>query len=248
VTPRNAPLILDERLLGAHPSPRDARDYDLAPHLDTATPLPPKFRLRLLAPVLNQGNTGRCVAFAGTGLRQQQERIDGDWPQGWPPLDAEWLYRHAEAIDGIPTPPGPLRGTTVRAALQVLSRQGQPLTGEPDSASNFRIASYWAVPFTVDAIKRALVQYGPVWIGSRWYQPWFHPASGVLPPPDGPSIGGHARFVFGWDDSVAGGAFLVRNSWGRRWGTNGNSYDPYGPLVDALHDAWSCADIRGDPG
>jgi C1A family cysteine protease len=241
-----ATLLLGKQLLGAHPSPIDARDYRLAPHLDTAAPLPSKFRLTLLAPALNQGNTGRCVAFSGTGLRQQQERSDGDWPKGWPPLDPEWLYEHAEAIDGIPTPPGPQRGTTIRAALQVLAKQGQPLTGDAASASRFRIASYWAVPLTVDAIKRALVQYGPVWIAGRWYTPWFHPVAGVLPKPWGPSIGGHARFVFGWDDSVAGGSFLVRNSWGKGWGVQGNSYDPYGAFIDALHDMWSTADIKGD--
>ena len=52
--------------------------------------------------------------------------------------------------------------------------------------------------------------------------------------------------MFGWDDSIAGGSFLVRNSWGRRWGVQGNSYDPYGPFEDALHDAWSIADLKGD--
>lgn len=143
-------------------------------------------------------------------------------------------------------PPSPQRGTTVRAALQVLAKLGQPLAGNPNSASRFRIATYWAVPFGVDAIKRALVQFGPVWIAGRWYTSWFHPVAGVLPKPSGPSIGGHARFVFGWDDLVAGGAFLVRNSWGRRWGVQGNSYDPYGPFIDAVHDAWSVNDLKGD--
>ena len=124
-----ASLVLGPHLLGAIPSPPDDRDYQLADELDTAATLPPSFRLKLLAPALNQGNTGRCVAFSGTGLRQQQERSDGDWPKGWPPLDPEWLYEHAEAIDGIPTPPGPQRGTTIRAALQIARAASRPLTG-----------------------------------------------------------------------------------------------------------------------
>lgn len=239
-------LILDERLLGAIPSPPDPRDFRLEPHLDTAATLPAKFRAPLLGPVLNQGNTGRCVAFSGTGVRQQQERADGDWPKGWPTLDPEWLYEHAEAIDGIPTPPGPNRGTTIRAALQVLAKQGQPLTGKPTTAGGFRIASYWAVPYTADAIKRALVQFGPVWIAIRFDRAWFHPVRGVMPPPSSSVVGGHAIYLFGYDDSVAGGSALMRNSWGKGWGTNGNCYFPWRYLLPVLHDAWSTADVKGD--
>jgi C1A family cysteine protease len=241
-----ARLILGPHLLGAIPSPVDDRDYKLADHLDTAAPLPSTFRLKLLAPPLNQGNTGRCVAFSGTGLRQQQERSNGDWPKGWPPLDAEWLYEHAEAIDGIPTPPGPQRGTTIRAALQVLAKQGQPLTGKLATAGNFRIASYWAVQFTEDAIKRALVQYGGVYVALRWDQSFFHPLAGVIPAPSGQIVGGHVVWLFGYDDTVAGGSALLRNSWGASWGVRGNAYIPWRYLTPLLHDAWSLADIRGD--
>ncbi len=237
-----APLDVGPHLLGAHPSPPDDRDYKLADHLDTASALPPKFRLKVMAPPLNQGNTGRCVAFSGTGLRQQQERSDGDWPKGWPFLDPEWLYEHAEAIDGIPTPPGPQRGTTIRAAFQVLAKQGQPLTGQPGTESKFRIASYSAVPFTEDAIKRALVQYGPVWIAIRFDRAWFRPVDAVMPAPTGIVDGGHAIYVFGYDDAVGpGGSALIRNSWSRSWGLNGNAYFPWPYLTPALHDAWSTA-------
>ena len=132
------------------------------------------------------------------------------------PLDSPWLYEHAEAIEGIPAPPGPLRGTTIRAALQVLKKRRQPLTGEPGSASRFRIASYWAVPFTEDAIKRALVQFGPVWIAIRFDRAWYRPVAGVMPTPSGIVEGGHALFVFGYyDGGGPGGAALIRNSWGR---------------------------------
>ena len=236
-------LILDATLLGAHPSPPDPNDWQLP--LDTAAPLPPKFKATLIGPVLNQGNTGRCVAFSGTGIRQQQERSDGDWPKGWPPLDPEWLYEHAEAIDGIPAPPGPQRGTTVRAALQVLAKQGQPLTGKPATAPKFRIAAYHAVPFTADAIKRALVQYGPVWIAIRFNSAWFHPVNGVMPAPNGSWDGGHAIYVWGYDDTVAGGSAVIRNSWAKSWGLNGNAYFPWRYLLPALHDAWSTTDLKG---
>lgn len=239
--------VLDATLLGAYPSLPDPRDFPAEDHLDTVAPLPASFKLTLLGPTLNQGDTGRCVAFSGTGVRQQEERTDGDWPHGWPPLDEEWLYTHAEAIDGLPGAPNDQRGTTIRAALQVLAKDGQPLVGKPATASQFKIASYHAVPLTVDAIQRALFQLKtPVWIATSWFEPWFRPVDGVLPPRSGSVVGGHARFVFGWDDSVAAGAFLVRNSWGGSWGVNGNSYDPYRGFLPALHDAWTTADIPDD--
>jgi C1A family cysteine protease len=136
----------------------------------------------------------------------------------------------------------------VRAALQVLRTQGQPLTGKPASAPRFRIASYWAVPFTQDAIKRALTQFGPVWIAIRFDRAWYRPMAGVMPAPSGVVEGGHALYVFGYDASVGpGGSALIRNSWGRSWGHNGNAYFPWSYLVPALHDAWSTADMKETP-
>lgn len=227
--------------LGAIPSPPDDRDFPIT--LDQAVALPSRFVSTLMPPVSNQGNTGRCVAFASTGLKQWEERRDGHLFLN---LDREWLYEHAEAIDGIPTPPGPQRGTTCRAALKVLLKQGQPIVGQPQTALSHRIAAFYAVPLVADSIKRAVMQHGPVLIASEWFGSWFHPVKGILPAPSGGIVGGHARLVFGWDDGVNGGSLLVRNSWSSKWGVNGNSYDAYRYLVPALHDAWRATDILGD--
>jgi hypothetical protein len=223
--------------LGAIPSPPDARDFALP--LDLAAPLPARHVATLMPPVGNQGNTGRCVAFACTGLKQWEERRDG---HGFLRLDPQWLYERAQAVDGIPLPH---EGTTCRAALSVLLKQGQPVVGQPATGQN-RIAAYYAVPMTVDGIKRALAQWGPVLIASTWFNSWFRPVNGALPAPSGGVAGGHARLLFGWDDAAGGGSFLARNSWGRSWGVNGNSYDAYRYLMPALHDAWRAVDVIGD--
>lgn len=235
------PTEFDGFGLGAIPSPPDARDFPLV--LDTAAPLPARFVSTLMPPVSNQGNTGRCVAFSSTGLKQWEERRDG---HGFLNLDRDWLYQHAEAIDGLPGAPNDQRGTTCRAALTVLLKQGQPIVGQPASAASHKIAAYYAVPMTADAIKRAILQHGPVLIASVWYASWFRPVKGILPAPSGGIVGGHARLAFGWDDAVAGGSLLVRNSWSARWGVNGNSYDAYRYLIPALHDAWRATDVIGD--
>lgn len=228
--------------LGAIPSPPDARDFPIT--LDQAVALPARFVSTLMPPVSNQGATGRCVAFSSTGLKQWEERRDGH--PTFLNLDREWLYQHAEAIDGLPGAPNDQRGTTCRAAMKVLLNQGQPIVGQPQTAASHKIAAYYAVPLVADSIKRAVMQHGPVVIASVWYASWFRPVKGILPAPSGGVVGGHARLAFGWDDGVAGGSLLVRNSWGGRWGVNGNSYDPFRYLIPALHDAWRATDVLGD--
>ena len=233
-------LLIDESLLGAVPSPADARDFQLA--VDLAAPLPSKYRAPLMGPVLSQIG-GTCVPHAATGMKQQQERAGGDWPVGWPPLDPYWLYAQSRQVDGIPDT---FAGTTCRAALSVLLHKGEPLIGKPLTAGSFVIASYAAVPMSYEPLKAAIYQYGPLLIGSMWYGGWLRPVSAVLPPPSGAPIGGHATLLFGWDDAVDTGSLLGRNSWGKAWGVNGNYYAPARYFVPALHDAWRSLDKTGD--
>jgi C1A family cysteine protease len=229
--------VFDERLLGALPSPPDPRDLDITPLLDTAPRLPRRHVAALMPRVLDQGDTGRCVAFASTGIKQWEERRDGHTFLGF---DPDWLYLQA---GGTQDRQG---GLFCRAALRVLKHEGARLERHPGSEAGFRIAAYYAVPFALDTLKRALLAYGPLLIASVWYGSWFHPRDGILPAPDGHVVGGHARVFFGWDDSVNGGAFLVRNSWGRDWpgSVNGNTYDAYRHLLPALHDAWKARDVK----
>lgn len=240
------PLEFDENGLGlgAIPSPADPRDFPLV--LDTAAVLPARFLSTLMPPVLNQNihpkgeDLGTCVAHTGAAAKAWEERHDG---HGFLDFDPFWLYHRAQAIDGVP---GDHEGTTIRAALRVLKGTGMALRGHPEVAGSYKIAAYYAVPLNADSIKRAIQQHGPVLIASVWYSSWFRPAKGILPRPAGGVVGGHARLAFGWDDTVGGGSLLVRNSWGDRWGVNGNSYDPYHFLIPALHDAWRATDVIGD--
>jgi C1A family cysteine protease len=57
-------------------------------------------------------------------------------------------------------------------------------------------------------------------------------------------VGGHAVTAIGYDDDLVidgePGALLCRNSWGPRWGLDGNFYLPYGYWLRGLaRDAWS---------
>lgn len=49
---------------------------------------------------------------------------------------------------------------------------------------------------------------------------------------------GHAMCVLGYDDDMAGGSFLVRNSWGMDFGADGDVWIRYGDFKDVVNEAW----------
>ncbi|MEG1808824.1 MAG: C1 family peptidase, partial [Oscillospiraceae bacterium] len=52
--------------------------------------------------------------------------------------------------------------------------------------------------------------------------------TGVIPLPDTlieRELGGHALLIVGYDDAKRW--FVIRNSWGRKWGDKGYGYMPY---------------------
>lgn len=48
----------------------------------------------------------------------------------------------------------------------------------------------------------------------------------------------HAMCIIGYDDSVAGGAFLVRNSWGDNFGVEGNFWLRYSDFQEVEDETW----------
>lgn len=52
----------------------------------------------------------------------------------------------------------------------------------------------------------------------------------VMPGPNESSLGGHAVLVVGYDDETQ--CFIVRNSWGTKWGDKGHFYMPYEYLLN----------------
>lgn len=226
--------------LGAAPSAPDARDYRLA----LAAIPPPQTKQRRfvctgLGPLLNQGDSPMCTAYAWVGAKQWEEKLDG---HGVIPFSPKWLYEQEKILDGDTFP-----GSTGRQGARVLLARGCAITNQPGQEAKGKIAAYWAVPLTVAAMKQALVQYGPIVTGEAWPESFFYPVRGVVPTPSSQIAGGHETLRFGWDDDVAGGSWIVRNSWGRYKGSvNGNFYLPYRYETHLLWEAWKALDIKGD--
>lgn len=232
---------MTQRILNAQPSGLDARDYELV--LDTLAPLPARFTWGGLGPVLDQGQTGTCVSHAGDGVRQWQEKRDG---HGVIPADPFKLYDLCKLVDGQPDP-GRQYGTSLRTVLRVLKGSGTPLYG---GGNGGKIATYYRIATVTDTIKRALIQHGPILTATDWDANWMYLGSShILKAPVGHMIGGHAFYLWGWDDHVNGGSFLMRNSWGRDWSTSkgtGNAYMAFRYWLDAQPESWYCTDVVGD--
>jgi hypothetical protein len=80
-------------------------------------------------------------------------------------------------------------------------------------------------------IERALAQGHPVPIGIRWPNKVSLDSNHVLHMPSSPGVGGfHGILIVGYKRDASlpgGGAFLLRNSWGPRWGDGGHAWITY---------------------
>lgn len=225
-----------DRVLNADPSSPDQRDFPFT--ADTAVPLERRFLVTGLGPLLDQGSTGTCVAHTGAGVRHWQEKRDG---HGVIPIDVLELYDLCKSIDGVADPARRL-GTTLRTLLRVLKGSGTPLRGGGRAG---RIAVYWRVTVSTSEIKRALLARGPLAARLDWDANWMRlPPNRVLRGPAGVTVGGHAFLLIGWDDDVNGGAWIIRNSWGR-WsqGGNGNAYLAYRHTTGRRLEVWASTDV-----
>src|SRR3954465_11669223 len=89
-----------------------------------------------------------------------------------------------------------------------------------------------------------LAQGYPFVFGFSVYESFMSPdvaKTGKVPlPPRGEQlVGGHAVLAVGYDDRIQ--RFIVRNSWGTKWGMRGDCTMPYGYLTDPqlARDFWA---------
>ena len=256
--------VLEGRVLNAAPSPHDPNDIPFLGNTARGLPAPvlrPSFRHTGKDwPVLDQHKSGTCGGQAGTGLRQWQELREGH------PIDkfsAFALYDRCLALDGTPDPNHErMIGTFAKTVMTVLRDQGTPLSSRAGGFAG-KIASFEKVTdVTEDSVKEAILANGPVLCRLDWDKAWTESnlsPGRLLPEPTGES-GGHIFLLFGWDDDVNHGSFLMRNSWGpwipkhgpsptlKKAGA-GNAYMRYKFFLDPARKAevWISVDVLRGP-
>jgi C1A family cysteine protease len=122
----------------------------------------------------------------------QRPLIDLDMAYNWAQRNDEWA---GEAYDG----------TSVRAGAKYM--QAQRLI------SNY----YWA--YDLNTINKAILERGPVVVGTAWMMDMFRLNDKGFISATGPEVGGHAYVLDGVN--TVDKFYRIKNSWGKNWGRSG---------------------------
>ncbi|MBN1884312.1 MAG: right-handed parallel beta-helix repeat-containing protein [Candidatus Krumholzibacteriota bacterium] len=221
--------------LGLLPTPPDvlARTPLYAPSATAA--LPDVFDWRTLdgtTPSKNQGNCGSCWAFAATGQVEAHIRIfDGriedlseqaivDCNTRGASCDGGWAYAAYEVFRDY--------GAVQESCVPYQARDDLPCTQTSCEVVG-RISSWSYIPNSVDQIKQAIYDTGPVATSITVLDNLYNYVSGCYSS-DTEDVVNHGILIVGWDDNQCGGegAWIIKNSWGDDWGQDGFGYIKYG--------------------
>lgn len=221
----------------------------------------------LLPEIADQGQDGTCVGWS-TAYYMRTAMEAGKHGLGNQPakiaaaaFSPSWLYGQVKS--GLDN--GCAEGVFLEDALEVLKTKGAALLScapascdtrydECDEkAASYKIADY-ATLFNpkdedstpeqrVNAIKSALAEgKNAVLIGMMVPLSFIEEATEYWQAAPGESVdntaGGHAMAVVGYDDNINGGSFLIANSWGKNWGSNGYTWAKYADLVRFTRNAY----------
>lgn len=251
--PHAAPTRRTIASLGWIPDLPDWRDLRFAVPAPIAADLPPTADLRGSCPpgVYDQGALGSCTANA-IAAAVECARITAGRASTIP--SRLFIYYNERVIERTVRLDS---GASIRDGIKTACKQGvcdetlwpydiEQFTTRPSApaytaAAAHRVTAYERIGADLDSMRGALASGHPFVSGFTVYDQ-FQSAkvakSGVLnlPLTRESVLGGHAVLTVGYND--ASRRFLVRNSWGPRWGQSGYFTVPY--------DYWSNPGLAGD--
>jgi len=227
-----------KRKYGWRPDVPDYRDYEFSKLLSLKSyknvELPKSVNLRdCCSPVEDQGSLGSCTANALVGLMEYNQCFNNNQNKNTIDLSRLFVYYNERVlINTIDID----SGAFLRDGIKTLSSDGvctesdwkydlnlwkeKPLEECYVKAKNNVISSYYRLNTLMD-MKQALANGNPFVFGFSVYSNFESPEvahTGILNMPGQleSSRGGHAVMCIGYDDDTQ--RFLVRNSWGTKWG------------------------------
>jgi len=224
----------------------DQRDHLYAAPVEMLAVLPARVDLRPKCPaVYDQGQLGSCTANA-TAAAIEFDRMKQQLPDFTP--SRLFIYYNERVIEHTV---GFDSGAQIRDGIKSVARQGdcpetewpyviarfktKPPVGCYAAALKYRVVLYQRLTPLLNQLKGCLVSGYPFVFGFTVYESF--ESAGVartghasLPGAGERAIGGHAVMGVGYDDDKQW--FLIRNSWGARWGMKGYFTLPYAYVTD----------------
>ena len=216
----------------------------------TKNPLPEAANLQKFAPAVgDQGHQGSCVAWSSAyGARTIEEAARTGADPNSLKFSPSFLYNQI----GVQN----CDGSYIEHAMEFMTKSGSvpydqfpyddhDCSKQPDQqlleeAQQYKMRGFNRLTpgdrnnsIDLHAIKENIAQGAPVVIGMQVGGSYMQPMMGkdLWTPTDDDramiGFGGHAQCVVGYDDRKYGGAFLIMNSWGSQWGTNGFAWVRY---------------------
>lgn len=226
--------------LTALKSPEDSRDYIMETILNYNKELPEVYDLRSkLKKVRNQGDMGTCAAMTAACIKEYQERVNVNFSNYFSPM---FVYNNRVNQDS--------EGMFGRDVMKILATKGicpekdmeygtiidPNLINEKilETSMNYKIKAYARIN-TIECLKKSLVLYGLCYVSFPCYnnnmRMWKPSYRGQK------SKGGHAMTIVGYNKD----SFIIRNSWGNKWGDKGYCYYPFSDF--GLHwEIWTLLD------
>lgn len=221
---------------GWKPSLPDIRDYKF--QAKQMGPLPDAVDLRSEFPgVWDQGRVSSCTSHAGVALARQVLKKSGVNEH----LSRLFVYYNTREIEGSVKFDG---GATLRSTMKAMAGTGicsedqwsympekvknKPPVRAYKEATKRMVRNYYALPQTEESLKQCLAEgYGFVF-GFAVYDSFLSDEvkrTGFvqMPKPGERVHGGHAISCVGFRENY----FIIRNSWGDKFGDKGHCYFPY---------------------
>ncbi|KAK0407534.1 hypothetical protein QR680_019248 [Steinernema hermaphroditum] len=183
---------------------------------------------KVITEVKNQGLCGSCWAFAATGVVEAANAI----ASGSAPISLS----EQELVDCDTANVGCFGGSVIEALLYIkingsMSEESYPYEGARGPCRKDGYVSTITAIIWVENTEKALINwlhyYGPFTISLAVTKDFFYYTSGVYVPQDDCSditkiVGYHAMLVVGYGIDETGVKYwIVKNSWGEKWGMNG---------------------------
>jgi len=233
-----------QRVLNVRPDTPDSRDHYYEPALVQSKPQVANVGGR----VLDQESEGACTGFALTGVINLLSMKRGQSFEASPRMLYEMAQKHDE------WPGEDYEGSSCRGAIRGWKNMGicsdddwEYVVNEPSELTIERalaarenpLGAYYRLRPRVVDYHAALNEVDAIYVSARVHSGWFDPKSDAghslaIIEPDPEPAGGHAFAIVGYNEV----GFIVQNSWGEKWGTDGFAIWRYVDWQANVSDGW----------